>query len=160
VRQAYAQGDDPAAREDMALASLFGGLALANAKLGAVHGFASVLGGMFPAPHGAVCAVLLPHVMEMNVHALRERAPDSEALQRYAEVAQILTGHLKATASDGVTWVQELSQALHIPGLAIYGLTPVDFPVVIEKTIVASSTQGNPIKLTPAELHEVLKRAL
>jgi alcohol dehydrogenase class IV len=160
VRQAYEQDDDTAARADMALASLFGGLALANAKLGAVHGFASVLGGMFPAPHGAVCAALLPHVMAMNVQALCERAPDSEALRRYAEVAQILTGHFKATASDGVAWVQELSQALHIPGLAIYGLTPEDFPVVIEKTAVASSTQGNPIKLTPAELYEVLKRAL
>jgi alcohol dehydrogenase class IV len=86
--------------------------------------------------------------------------PDSEALRRYAEVAQILTGHLKATASDGVAWVQGLSQALHIPGLTIYGLTLEDFPVVIEKTAVAISTQGNPIKLTPAELYEVLKRAL
>jgi alcohol dehydrogenase class IV len=98
--------------------------------------------------------------MAMNVQALRKRALDSEALRRYAEVAQILTGRLTATAGDGVTWVQELSQALHIPGLATYGLAPEDFPSIIEKTAVASSTQGNPVKLTPAELHEVLKRAL
>lgn len=158
--RAYEQGNDPAAREDMALASLFGGLALANAKLGVVHGFASVLGGMFPAPHGAVCAILLPPVMAINVQALQEREPDSGYLRRYDEVAQILTGSSGATASDGVAWVQELGQALHVPGLGTYGLTPADFPTVIEKTAVASSTQGNPIKLTPAELREILNWAL
>lgn len=160
LRRAYEQGDDPAAREDMALASLFGGLALANAKLGVVHGFASVLGGMFPAPHGAVCAVLMPHVMAVNVQALQERQPDSEFLWRYEEVAQILTGRPQATANDGVAWVEELSQVLRVPSLGTYGLTTEDFPDVIEKTAVASSTQGNPIKLTPAELQEILNRAL
>ena len=93
LRQAYHNGEDFRAREDMALVSLYGGLALANAKLGAVHGFAGPFGGMFDAPHGAVCATLLPHVMEANVHALQERQPDSEALVRYHEVAQILTGN-------------------------------------------------------------------
>ncbi|GAB4428556.1 MAG: iron-containing alcohol dehydrogenase [Anaerolineae bacterium] len=160
LRRAYEQGGDSAAREDMALASLFGGLALANAKLGVVHGFAGVLGGMFPAPHGAVCAVLLPPVMAVNAQALQERQPDGEFLRRYDEVAQILTGSPKATAGDGVAWVQELGQALCVPGLGTYGLTPADFPTVIEKTAVASSTQGNPIKLTSAELQEVLNRAL
>jgi alcohol dehydrogenase class IV len=160
LRRAYEQGDDVTAREDMALASLCGGLALANAKLGAVHGFASVLGGMFPAPHGVICAALLPHVMDINVQALRERQPDSEALRRYDEVAQILTGNPKATANDSVAWVQELGQALQIPGLASYGLTLDDFPTVIEKSLVASSTQGNPIKLTPEEMGEILMRVL
>ena len=76
----------------MALASLLGGLALANAGLGAVHGFAAPIGGMFPAPHGAVCAALLPHVMAANIRALRERAPESAALARYETVARLLTG--------------------------------------------------------------------
>jgi len=71
LRQAYEYRNDVKAREDMALASLLGGLALANAGLGAVHGIASVVGGMFPAPHGAVCARLLPHVMEINVYFTR-----------------------------------------------------------------------------------------
>jgi alcohol dehydrogenase class IV len=160
LRRAYEHGDDLAAREDMALASLFGGLALANAKLGVVHGFAGVLGGMFPAPHGAVCAILLPPVMAVNVQALQERQPGSEALRRYDEVAQILTGHPKATAADGVAWIEALGQSLHIPGLAAYGLSSTDFSAVIEKTAAASSTQGNPIKLTSAELEEILNRAL
>lgn len=159
LRRAYEQGSDREAREDMALTSLFGGVALANAKLGAVHGFAAVLGGMFPAPHGAVCATLLPHVMAVNVQALQARQPESEILQRYNEVAQILTDHPQAMAGDGVKWVQELVQALHVPGLSTYGLITTDFPTVIEKSAVASSMQGNPIKLTTEEMAEILARA-
>ena len=160
LRRAYEQGDDAAAREDMMLASLFGGLALANAKLGAVHGFAGPVGGMFPAPHGAVCASLLPHAMAVNVQALQERLAGSEALRRYDEIACILTGSDKATAGDGVAWVQELCQALRVPSLASYGVTPEDFPVLIEKGSVSSSMQGNPIKLTSDEMREILARSL
>src|SRR3984893_4689763 len=108
LRRAYEQGQDLNAREDMALASLFGGMALANAGLGAVHGFAAPIGGRFPAPHGAVCAALLPHVMEANLRALRERQPAAGALRRYEEIARLLTGHPTATADDGVEWVRKL----------------------------------------------------
>jgi alcohol dehydrogenase class IV len=160
LRRAYAQGDDAAAREDMALASLFGGLALANAGLGAAHGFAGPIGGMFLAPHGAICARLLPAVMAVNVRAVKERLPGSEALRRYDEVAQILTGNARATAGDGVAWVEELGQVLRVPSLAAYGITPDDFPVLIEKSAVASSMQANPIKLTPDEMWEILTRVL
>ena len=160
LRQAYEQGDDAVAREDMALTSLFGGLALANAKLGAVHGFAGPIGGMFPGPHGAICARLLPHVMAVNVRALQERSPGSKALWRYDEIARILTGNDKATADGGVAWVQELCQALQVPSLASYGMTQADFPVLIEKASTASSMQGNPIELTPDEMREILAQAL
>jgi alcohol dehydrogenase class IV len=160
LRRAYEQGDDPAAREDMALVSLCGGLALANAKLGAVHGFAGPLGGMFPAPHGAICGRLLPHVMQVNVRALQERLPGSAALRRYAEVAQILSGDAHASADDGVTWVQELCQALHTPPLSDYGITRDDFPALVEKAAVSSSIKGNPVQLTPGELEAILRRAL
>ena len=160
LRRAYERGDDAAAREDMALASLFGGLALANAKLGAAHGFAGPLGGMFPAPHGAVCASLLPHVMTVNVRALQERSPESETLRRYGEIARILTGSERATADDGVAWVGELCQALRIPSLASYGVTEEDFPVLIQKASVSSSMKGNPIVLTSDEMREILTRAL
>ena len=149
LRRAYEHGDDAGAREDMALVSLFGGLALANAKLGAVHGFAGPLGGMFPAPHGAVCASLLPHVMAVNVRSLQERAPDGEALRRYDEMARILTGDEQATAAGGVAWVQELCAALRIPSLSAYGVTEGDFPLLVEKASRSSSMKGNPIVLTP-----------
>jgi alcohol dehydrogenase class IV len=160
LRRAYEHSDDAAAREDMALTSLFGGLALANAKLGAVHGFAGPIGGMFPGPHGAVCACLLPHVMAINVRALQERTPESQALHRYDEIARLLTGNKKATADDGVAWVGELCRALRIPSLAAYGMTEDDFPLLIEKTSVSSSMKGNPIQLTPDEMREILHRAL
>ena len=111
--RAYDQGDNPSARQGMSLASLMGGLALANAKLGAVHGFASPIGGMFPAPHGAVCARLLPFVMEANLRALRVRLPDSEALRRYDEIARILTNRVDATAEDGVAWVRDALPTLN-----------------------------------------------
>ena len=160
LRRAYQHGDDATAREDMALVSLFGGLALANARLGAAHGFAGPMGGMFPAPHGAVCASLLPHVMAVNVRALQERFPESEALRRYDEIACILTGSERATAEDGVAWVGELCQAVSVPSLASYGVTEEDLPVLIEKAAASSSMKGNPIVLTPDEMSEILVRAL
>ena len=160
LRRAYEEGDDPAAREDMALASLLGGLALANAGLGAVHGFAGPMGGMFSAPHGALCGCLLPHVMAVNVRALQERAAESEALRRYDEIARILTGNGSSTADDGVGWVQDLCDALQVPSLGSYGITSDDFQALVDKASAASSMRGNPIQLTPGEMEEVLSRAL
>ena len=160
LRRAFENGDDRAAREDMAVASLFGGLALANAALGAVHGFAAPIGGMFSTPHGVVCAALLPHVMEMNLRALRQRTPDSESLRRYDEVARIVTGRHEAVAEDGVCWVRELCAALQIEPLRRYGLSVEDLPVFSEKATAASSMKGNPIVLTADELREILRRAI
>ena len=148
------------ARRDMALASLCGGLALNNAKLGAVHGFAAPIGGMFNAPHGAVCARLLPYVMETNVRTLQERAPDSLALARYREVAAILTGDAAAKVIDGVAWIRALSDELAIPGLSDYGLTPSCIAPVVDKAILSRSMQGNPITLTETELTALLSHAL
>jgi len=159
LRKAFQAGKDQAAREDMAVASLFGGLALANAKLGAVHGFAGPLGGMFAAPHGALCGLLLPHVMEANVYALKTRAPDSSALARYKEVARILTGVPTARAADGVIWVQDLCGIFEVPPLSAYDLKEKDFPGVVAKVGRASSTKGNPIMLTDDELTQILEKA-
>jgi alcohol dehydrogenase class IV len=153
-------GNDRQARRDMSLASLCGGLALANAKLGAVHGFAGVLGGMLDGPHGAICGRLLPPVVEVNLRALRERAPDSEALARYDEVAQILTGDPSARAGDGLDWIKALEGTLDMPPLSSYGLKREDFPALIENAARSSSMKGNPIKLTSAEMQEILEKAL
>jgi alcohol dehydrogenase class IV len=160
LRTAYEDGRDLAARQDMALASLFGGLALANAGLGAAHGFAGPVGGSFHAPHGAICAALLPHVMAVNVRALRARQPDPAALRRYDEIARILTGRADARAEDGIAWVETLAAALGVPSLAAYGVTASDFPTLVEKTAIASSSKANPIALTPEELGEILSLAL
>lgn len=160
LKKAYDEPANATAREDMALVSLFGGIALSNAKLGAVHGFAGPFGGMFDAPHGAICAWLLPYVMEANIRALRERAPESLSLQRYDEIARILTGNSTAVAVDGVRWVHDLCQAMQVPALSQYGYTAQDADSLCEKAAVASSMQGNPIKLTNEELHQIVAAAL
>jgi alcohol dehydrogenase class IV len=160
LRAAFADGRNAAARADMAVASLFGGLALANAGLGAVHGFAGPIGGQFPAPHGAVCATLLPHVMEANLRALRQRQPAAETLRRYEEVARLVTGNASATADAGVEWVRELVADLGIPSLGHYGLKREHIAALVEKASHASSMKANPIPLTPDELGGVLERAL
>jgi len=149
-----------AAREDMSVASLFGGLALANAGLGAVHGFAGPIGGMYPAPHGAVCAALLPHVMRANLRALRERQPKSETLDRYCQVARLLTGRAEAEPDAGAVWVGQLVCDLGIPSLGAYGIQAGDISQIVEKAARASSMKANPLVLTPPELGSILQAAL
>lgn len=160
LRRAYADGTDLAARTDMAVCSLLGGMALANAKLGAVHGFAGVVGGQFAVPHGLACAALLAPVVEVNVRALRARAPDGPVLARYAEVARLLTGRPEATVADGVDWIRETLRLLAVPGLAAYGLRPEHTDDIVAKAAAASSTRGNPVTLTADDLHEVLTKAM
>jgi alcohol dehydrogenase class IV len=160
LRRAYQDGSDVQAREDMAVASLFGGLALANAKLGAVHGFAGVLGGLFGAPHGAVCGRLLSEVTAVNIRALRRRDSNNRALGRYEEIARLLLGVPGAVAEDVIVWSTVLCRDLAIPGLAMYGITAADFPRIIAGAARASSMKGNPITLTETELGEILERAL
>lgn len=160
LRVAFRDGAKLAAREDMAVCSLFGGLALANAKLGAVHGFAAPIGGQFAAPHGAVCARLLPLVIQANVAALRARAPSDAPVSRFVDIARALTGNPLATIEDGIGFVQDLARELAVPGLASYGMTVADIPSVVAKAAAASSMKGNPIPLNAQELTEILERAL
>ncbi|HHY86766.1 MAG TPA: iron-containing alcohol dehydrogenase [Verrucomicrobia bacterium] len=160
LRTACSNGNDIAAREDMCVASLFGGLALANAGLGAVHGFAAPIGGAFTAPHGAVCAALLPHVMRMNVRALRAQTPDAVALNRYRTIARLLTGNPAAEPDDAVNWVQDLVRDLNIPPLGSYGIKTSDIPGLVQKASRASSMKPNPVKLTDQQLTDILTAAL
>jgi alcohol dehydrogenase class IV len=147
LRDAFEHGLVAERREDLAMASLFGGLCLANSGLGAVHGFAAPLGGMWKAPHGAVCAALLPAVMGTNIAALAARAPQDSALFRYHELDGILAAGAEASA-----WVAELTAALGIPRLSSFGMGAGDIPLLVEKARAASSMRGNPIALTDEEL--------
>jgi len=160
LRAAYADGSDVAARTAMARCSLLGGMSLANAKLGAVHGFAGVIGGLVPVAHGAICAALLAPVTEANVHALRDRDPDNPALAAYRQAAILLTGDPDATVADGVAWITETVRLLGIRGLTAGGLDPAMVDDIVIKTGSSSSTKGNPIELTGEELHRALVAAL
>eukprot|EP01032_Pedospumella_encystans_P009805 gene9805-11513_t len=136
LRDAVADGaTNLEAREDMAVASVMGGLCLANAKLGAVHGFAAVLGGRFEnAPHGAICACLLPFVFEKNAQCLQEKAATGNEgsllhysvrldalvkLVRFQEVSRMMTGNSTADVAEGVRWLHGLMRDINIPSLSV-----------------------------------------
>ncbi|HCE59054.1 MAG TPA: alcohol dehydrogenase [Prolixibacteraceae bacterium] len=159
LETAFTNGSNIEARENMAFAAMLGGIALANGKLGAVHGFAGPLGGMYPAPHGAVCACLLPAVMEINIAALR-RTNQSEVLTKYNQVAKWLTGNTNACAEDGVVWLHDLVKKLKVPALSSFGVQSANFPGLVEKAKNASSMKGNPVILTDEQLFQVLEKSM
>jgi alcohol dehydrogenase class IV len=156
---AYEDGRNAAAREDMAFASLSGGLALANARLGAVHGLAGPLGGAFPVPHGAACAALLAPVAAANVRALRDRDPGNPVLARYAEAASMLRGGAAAEPEDAAPLLAELAARIGIGGLDRFGVGRGDFPEIARKAAASSSMRGNPVVLTDGELFDILEAA-
>jgi alcohol dehydrogenase class IV len=156
LRRAFHHGREIEPRHDMSLAAMLSGMALANAGLGAVHGFAAPIGGRFPAPHGAICAAILPHAMEINLRALRSRDPQSIAIRRYQEIGRMLTGRPGATAEDGICWVKDTCQDFGILPLKSYGIGPQDVPTLIAEAAKASSMKGNPLPLPPEELAEML----
>ncbi len=160
LRAAWSDGRNADARDDMAVASLCGGLALANAGLGAVHGLAGPIGGMFRAPHGAVCAALLMPVMAATLAALESRAPGHWALSRATEAARLLTGRDHASAGEGVEWLAALTADLGVPGLAAWGVGDDDVAAIVEQAARSSSMKGHPIVLTAEELRAVVRRAL
>jgi alcohol dehydrogenase class IV len=153
-------GKDMEARTDMAMASLLGGLALANAGLGAVHGFAAPIGGMFDAPHGAVCAALLPYVMEANVRALRSRPCEFNGLLRFETMAQILNADKYARPEQGIAWVARACRQLEIPSLRTYGITDQDISTIVDKAAQSNSMKGNPLPLSREELTDIVSHAL
>jgi alcohol dehydrogenase class IV len=160
--RAFRNGADMEARTDMALASLFGGIALANSGLGVVHGFAGPLGGMFDAPHGAICAAILEHGMDANIaHLTGNQSPDSAGvLDRYRTIARLLTARESAEPEDGVAFVHDLSRELGIPSLASFGMDASKADEVVQKSARASSMKANPVTLSDEELTEVYLRSL
>ncbi len=160
LKQAFQDSGNLKAREDMCLASMFSGLALANAGLGAVHGFAGPIGGLFDAPHGMICARLLPFVTAANIHILKQRSPESPSLQRYRNVAQLLTGITDGSDDCIIDWLNNLYKILPIKPLRNYGISENDIPFIIEKSKISSSMKGNPIELTDRDMNAILNDAL
>jgi alcohol dehydrogenase class IV len=98
--------------------------------------------------------------MAANVRALRLRQPDSAPLERYRQIAELVTGQPGASIEDGVEWVAHLVADLQVPGLRAYGIEPVHAGAIVEKSAAASSMKGNPVALTHDELKEILLAAL
>ncbi|MGC8742520.1 MAG: iron-containing alcohol dehydrogenase [Verrucomicrobiia bacterium] len=159
LRQAFFNGNDISAREDMAIASLFSGIALANAGLGAVHGFAAPIGGIYSAPHGAVCAALIAPVLKINLQALRQRENDSPTLEKFKTIARLLTSNPNAKPDEAVEWIEQTCSMFGLRKLRDFGMKRADFSELIIKAQKASSMKGNPVKLTERELELILEGA-
>jgi len=146
--------EDPEARDRLAWVSLCGGLALSNGGLGAVHGFAGVIGGMTGAAHGAICGALLGPVLAANL-----AAATGEAHLRLVEVCEILAGVLGCAADAAPTGLQDWAQGAGLPGLAALGVAPEMHAEIVAASLSASSMKGNPVQLDPGVLRRVLERA-
>ena len=144
----------------MSVCALLGGMALANAKLGAVHGLASVIGGTADVPHGLACAALLAPVIEANVRALQAQGNGPAVIDRYAEAARLLTGKPGASLADGLAWIRETLALLAVPGLAAFGFGAGHIDDVAAQALTSSSMQGNPVPLSHDELTAILREAL
>lgn len=164
LKRAYQNSQDLDALSDMALAAMLSGMTLANAGLGAVHGFAAPLGANFPIPHGAVCAALLPNVVRANVAALRASSKDHPTLARYAHIGRA-AGAAPATADADtveflIQFLFDLSQDLHIQPLSAFGVEDKDVDRIVALARKASSMRFNPIVLDDAVLASVLRDAI
>lgn len=160
LRTCVKDGQNSQAREDMSFVSLMGGLALANAGLGAVHGLAGPIGGRFSAPHGLVCARLLSAVVSTNVRALRARGGGVDALMRYHEAARSIMQSELADADDLAPFLMDLCEELCIPSLSSIGMRGDDIAGIVKQAAVASSMKANPIVLNHDEMQEILERSL
>ncbi|WP_104071260.1 iron-containing alcohol dehydrogenase [Albidovulum inexpectatum] len=147
--------EDAEARDSMAWVSLSGGLALANAGLGAVHGLAGPIGGLCDAPHGAVCGTLLPHVLRANAERLE---PGSPIAARMQDVRRWLSEALGA--QDGIGALERWSRESGLPRLGEMGLATTDIPAIAEAAVASSSMKANPVALSTQELIRILHAAV
>ncbi|WP_456295834.1 iron-containing alcohol dehydrogenase [Vibrio sp. AK197] len=147
--------DEPQGREDLAVASMLGGMASTNAYLGAAHGLAASLAGKMTAPHSVITARLAPYVMEENIKVAQLEGK-LEVLKRYRTMARILTNHNDAHMSDGIAWVKMILEQLRIPALSQFGVCRTSFEQVVDGAMKSVSIKGNPLPLTKARLTFIL----
>jgi len=160
--RAYCNGNDAEARQNMALASLLSGIVLANAGLGAVHGIAAALGGLFPIPHGIACAVLLPHVVEMNFKALLTKNPVDSIVKKYRQLCKLLLDkeiNPKDGVSPAVEFLHGLCEKMAIPSLTSFGINKDDIPSIVAHSR-GSSMRFNPVELSDEELITILEKTI
>jgi len=159
LRAACADGADIGARSGMSFAALTSGICLANAGLGAVHGFASSIGGMFRIPHGIICGTLMAPANALAVKILRKR-PENSALEKYARLGQLFLGELNKTRDyyvDGfIRYLEQLGDELKLPGLGRYGIGEKEVGVICSQT----ESKNNPVKFDNEELAEIVTSGL
>jgi len=158
--RSYTDGEDMEARTGMSFAALTSGICLANAGLGAVHGFASSIGGMYNIPHGLICGTLMAKANEVNVRELRRKSENRGALKKYAHLGELF-GDEKAKTDiyyidNFIQFLHNLTQKLDLPGLKKYGIDEKDLKLICRKTEI----KNNPVKLAEEDLVEILLNRL
>ena len=158
---AWQGGDDAEAdraRACMAYGSLLSGITLAQVGLGSVHGLASPLGAYFPIAHGVVCGTLVATATQINIRALTERASDNPALEKYAQVAALLS---EEAAPSKPLWeiLQAWTDRLGIARLGAYGVRETDVGKIVANAR-GGSMQTNPIVLTDEEIAGIVRACL
>ena len=156
LERAVLSGEDITARSGMSFAALTSGICLANAGLGAVHGFASTIGGMFDIPHGLVCGTLMAPANEINVRELRKNKETAPALLKYANLGKIFLdeeGKSDDFYIDGfIAYLHKLTQLFHFPGLKQYRIQEMDIINICSGTEI----KNNPVKLRQEDLMEII----
>jgi len=153
-------GEDIEARTGMSFAALTSGICLANAGLGAVHGFASSIGGMYDIPHGLICGTLMASANEINVRELRKESTNPVALKKYALLGELFLDEKGKTDNyyaDGfIQYLNKLTDELNLPGLKKYGIEETDLDLICRNTEI----KNNPVKLTEEDLSEILRSSI
>ncbi|MDA7427235.1 iron-containing alcohol dehydrogenase [Primorskyibacter aestuariivivens] len=149
------KGEDTAAREEIAWVSLCGGLALANAGLGVVHGLAGPLGGLSSAPHGAICGALLPHALEVNAR----HATDPRTQARIAEIRHWIAEALGGAKDEAFSRLAAWSRENGLSGLDALGISPEQRSTAAEAAAASSSMKANPVPLGPDTLSKLMDNA-
>ncbi|MBB1464517.1 iron-containing alcohol dehydrogenase [Vibrio sp. SG41-7] len=149
--------DEPQARSDLAFASMLGGMAITNAKLGAAHGLASALGGKISAPHSVITARLAPFVMLENIAVAKEQQRN-DILARYQRIAQIVTGNVEAKEEEAITWLSEVLDTLKLPSLLEFGVCEAQFDEVSADALKSVAIKGTPLPLNQERLVHILKQ--
>ncbi|MEZ8557335.1 iron-containing alcohol dehydrogenase [Vibrio cyclitrophicus] len=149
--------DEPQARCDLAFASMLGGMAITNAKLGAAHGLASALGGKISAPHSIITARLAPYVMLENIAVAREQKRD-DILVRYKRIAQIVTYNIEAKEEEAVSWLSGTLNTLQLPSLLEFGVCAAQFDEVSADALKSVAIKGNPLPLNRERLVHILQQ--
>jgi alcohol dehydrogenase len=160
VKSCEDEAENPQVREGMAYAAFCSGIALSNAGLGIVHGFASPLGGLFPIPHGVICGTLMAIANKVTLQAMRIREPENLAIIKMAKIGQLLTKETDKSTDYYcdllINTLEEWTEKLEISKLGNYGVTRDDF----ERIIAQTSNRNNPIKLTRDEMISILENRL
>lgn len=143
-------------RTAMAYASMISGISLSNAGLGVVHGLASVLGAMYPIPHGVVCGTLLSPAIKSTIYKLLRVKPDSIALTKFARVGKIVTNnpHLKTAEACEllINYLDLLTSTLNMRYLSDFGVSCKDFDTILSE----NCNKNNPVQLDYDEIKAIL----